>query len=313
MMVVLAILLKLVLATLVSLLLAVLAFIYAWAERQVAARSQQRHGIAFLPVAGLSVLAADFIKLIFKRSADRSSVGTFLAGLSAFLPFLFFIYLFQALGQFDGGRGELFLLFFVLLMGIWVQKVLVFLAIEERERFSFDQSYVLLLTSGAALFLSLLPIILVTGSASLAAADRAQESFPFCLLLSSPGTFLSALTSFVSLVFLLRLGPAGLESEQFIASGKGRWFFWVQRLWIICVVSLWVYINLGGGPIGALAFFSFILRLALVLGIFLWIQASFPRGRSSDLSHFVLRALVPISLVAVIVELLWLAGPGRNI
>jgi len=312
MMLAVAVLVKLLFAGLVTVLLALLVFFYAWAERQFLARSQQRHGVSLSKARGVSVVAADFVKLLFKDNSSGTTGRNFLVSISIFLPVLFFIYLFQAFGQIDGGRGEVFLLFFILGMSLWTQKVLVFSPIEERERFSFDHSHVLLLMAMAALFLSLLPTVLITGSGSLTAIDRFQEKFPFILMLHSPGTFLAALTSFVSLLLLLRLGAAGPESGQFLNGTKGQSFFWIQRLWIVCMVSLWVYVNLGGGPLGLIDFFSFILRVVVVLCLFLWVHVSLPRGRTTDLSHFVLRALVPLALIAVMAELVWISGPGRS-
>jgi NADH:ubiquinone oxidoreductase subunit H len=307
-----AVLIKLVYAGTVCVLLGLLTFAYAWAERQMFTRSQQRQGISGLRFLGISVVAADFLKLFFKHSEERGRSAGLIIALTVFLPFLFFLYLFEAFGQLDGGRGEIFLLVFIFITSIWTQKLLIFSPIQERERFSLDHGHVLLLGSTVALFLSLLPAVLITGSGSLHAIDQVQRGLPFFLMLHSPGAFVAALTGFVSLIILMRLGVASADDGQFLNESGGQSFFWIQRLWIVCVASLWVYVNLGGGPLGVFDFFSFCARLMAVLLIFLWMHVSLPRSRSGDLSRFVLRALVPLSLLAIIVELFWLAGAVRG-
>lgn len=296
----------------VGIVLAALVFFYAWVERRILARSQQRQGVALHAGEGMAVIAADFVKLCFKDNANRPRVGSLLVLLHILLPFIFYACIFQVFSVLDEGRGELFLLFFIVFIGVVLQRILVFLPIEERERFAISHTHVLLTLSVMAFLLSTLPPIIGVGSGSLRAIHQLQMGFPFILMLHSPGIFLSAVAGFVSVLVLIRAGSTGVDAGFHLGGAWGRAFFWIQRLWIVCFASLWVFIYFGGGPLGFIGFFGYLIRVGLVLSLLLWIHVSMPKSRITDLSQFLLQTVIPTIFISLLAELIWVAFVGGS-
>jgi len=210
-------------------------------------------------------------------------------------------------GASDSGRGEILVLLFVIMLSVFLERVVLYSNIDQRERFSVSHASATTWLAMAGFFLSFLPMILWTGSGSLVAIDRFQNVFPYIFIARTPGAFFSAFSGFVSMLILLKIGPAQVDGETHTSGAWGRVLFWTHRHWVVGLMALWIYAFWGGGADGIISFLGFNLRLIAVLCLVLWIHVSFPRARVSDISKFLLLYVLPVGLFGVLIDMFYLA------
>jgi NADH-quinone oxidoreductase subunit H len=163
------------------------------------------------------------------------------------------------------------------------------------------------------LVMSVLGIILITGSLNLTDIVNAQEHVWF--IFSKPVAFLIFI---VAAVAELNRTPFDLpEAESELVSGYHveysgfRWAFFMlsEYVYLFAMSSLITVLFLGGWhPVLFLSFIPgavwFALKFCFVVFIMIWIRATFPRMRVDHLMEFGWKVLLPIALINVFVTAL---------
>jgi len=156
--------------------------------------------------------------------------------------------------------------------------------------------------------LAIVPVVMLTGSFSLTDIVLAQKAVPF--IVYSPLGFLVFL---ISVAAESKRVPFDLpEAENELVAGyhteysgmRFGLFFVGEYINIIVLSALAVTFFLGGwnGPGPAwLSLFWFFLKASFIAFFFIWMRATLPRLRYDQLMHFGWKALVPLSLVNVVI------------
>jgi NADH-quinone oxidoreductase subunit H len=159
-----------------------------------------------------------------------------------------------------------------------------------------------------SLGLSIVPVIMLTGSFSLSDIVNAQSSLPF--IVYSPIGFLVFLISVAAESKRIPFDMPEAENELVAGyhteySGMRFGLFFVgEYINIIVLSALSVTFFLGGwhgpGP-QWLSLFWFFFKAAFIAFFFIWVRATLPRFRYDQLMHFGWKFLVPVSLVNVVI------------
>jgi NADH-quinone oxidoreductase subunit H len=160
---------------------------------------------------------------------------------------------------------------------------------------------------------SLLGVVMITGSLNLSEIVKAQQNIWFILL--QPVAFV---TFFIAATAELNRGPFDMpEAEQELTAGAFteysgmRWalFFLAEYTNLVAVSALAATLFLGGwqGPLLP-SWLWIILKTYMIMMVFMWLKWTFPRIRMDHLMSLSWKALIPISLVNVV-----LTGAGIEI
>ncbi len=307
-----------------------------WVERRLVAFMQNRLGPTRAGPFGILQTLADGIKLMFKESMtpDRVDVVLYLAApVMALLPALMIFLVIPVGAPITIGDTTYTLQGTDLNVGILYILALSSMAVYAITfaGWSSGSKYPLLgsvrasaqmISYEAAMGLAIVPVIMYTGTTSVAGIVEAQGGTYFGFL---PAWNIVLLPSFV--VFLIAAfaetnrAPFDLvEAEQEIVGGfhteysglRFALFFLAEYINMFTMSALTVTLFLGGwqGPVFGPTFVEyllpvvwFLLKTALVLFLFIWVRATVPRMRYDQLMAFGWKRLIPISLAWIILAM----------
>jgi NADH-quinone oxidoreductase subunit H len=332
-----------------------------WAERKVAARFQDRIGPNRVGPLGLLQPIADAIKLITKenivpRTADQwvHIIAPVVLLISAFLvlavvPFGF--------GLIDPETGRLTglmaanlpagLLYLIAVSSM--SSLGIFLAgWSSRNKYSLlgaMRAVAQLVSYEIPQVLSTVPIILWTGSLSLANIVNQQIDTGYWYIFSPPGLLAFGLLTIANIAEVNRTPFDLPEAESEIIAGyhteysgmRFGLFFLAEYLSVFGVSCLGTVLFLGGGSLPFTSFprnmlsdttLSILLVNAITVGVFFakvfgyvflmfWIRATLPRLRVDQLMNFAWKTMIPLSILNIIYGAIWyemvIRHPAHNV
>lgn len=199
---------------------------------------------------------------------------------------------------------KLMLVIFLPVLSIGIEAIFLHSSKHRREMNDWKKRIQLRLLGATLLALSFFTAALQLGSPSVSEISRAQTSFPFHLLFFSPGLFLCCLAALGSIFLFLVEDPIQNESELSLRRSIHYTIFFVRRMWIFCLLSLWVLVFWGGTD-SIFAKILFPVKVAFFLFIFILLQVSFPKVRNSDAGELAIRWLLPLCLLSFVAEAIW--------
>jgi len=300
-----------------------------YAERKIVAWIQIRIGPNRVGPAGLMQPIADALKLLLKEdltplSADKVvfAIAPIVMLIPALITFVVIPYApplpghkphLDTLAGADLNIGILYYLA-VTSMGIYG----VFLAgWSSNNKYSLMgglRSSAQMLSYETSMGLSILPVLMITGSLRMSDIINTQADCWFCVPL-----FLAFITYFITGVAETNRSPFDLpEAESELVAGyhteyssfRFAMFFMGEYANMVTVSAITTTLFLGGwGPfIGGLGPFSwilslfwFLIKMFFFLFIFFWLRATLPRFRYDQLMYFGWKVLLPLTLTNVMV------------
>ena len=307
-----------------------------WAERRIVAFMQNRLGPTRAGPFGILQTLADGMKLMFKESMtpDRAEVLLYLAApVMALLPALLIFLVIPIGAPITIGDTTYPMQVTDLNIG-----VLYFLALSSMAVYAITlagwasgSKYPLLgsvraaaqmISYEAAIGLALIPVIMFTGTTSLAGIVEAQGATYFGFI---PAWNIVLLPSFVVFVIAAfaetNRSPFDLvEAEQEIVGGfhteysgfRFALFFLAEYINLFTMSALTVTFFLGGwqGPVFGptvlqwfLPVMWFLLKTFAMVFLFIWVRGTLPRMRYDQLMAFGWKRLIPISLVWIMLSM----------
>jgi NADH:ubiquinone oxidoreductase subunit H len=303
--------LALISAFLVLVFLYVGTFVFLFLERFVHARVEHRDGPGMHGSVDAFQVWKDFQKVRKKRGSGMPFSFRFRLAMAIwkFLPAVFLLVLLAGVIPAAMQDTELPLLLLLPLLAATLEAVFLHATTDSLERVEWRKRMYLRIMGASVLALAFLSTSLAVGIPSLEAISRAQGSFPYLALFSSPGLLLCGLTS-VGAIFLFAIeNPIQNEGELSLGRSVHYSVFFVRRMWIFCLLCFWVFVFFGGASSVA-AKVLFPVKVALALFLFTLLQESFPRIRSADAGELAIRWLFRLGLLGILVEAIWV-GVGR--
>jgi NADH-quinone oxidoreductase subunit H len=293
-----------------------------WVERKVIGRMQLRYGPNRAGPFGLLQPIADLVKLIRKEAFYPSSavgtlyimapvISTFTA-LAAFsvIPFGngWEIAGYDVTGQVVNVPIGLILLFALGSLGVYGFIVGGWASDSKYSLLGSMRTCAQLVSYEVSLALSVLGVIIMAGSLSLVDIVHAQENDWWYAV----PQFIGLLVFFVSGVAETNRAPFDLpEAEQELVAGyhteysgmRFGLFQTAEYINMIVLSALCVTLFFGGwlGPVDTLGPLWFLLKLAIVLFIFIWIRTTLPRLRYDQLMAFGWKILLPVATLNALV------------
>ena len=303
---------------LLGLLLLVTYLVYA--ERKFLARLQVRFGPNRAGPFGLLQPIADFIKLLGKEDivpegADRA-IFLFAPAVVAATAFLIFAVVPFGQGLTISGRQvqmvisdlNVGLLYALALSSLGVYGVALggWASNSKYSVLGSIRGVAQMISYELSLGLSLVPVVMITGSFSLVDIVEAQSKYPFILV--QPVSFL---IFFVSAVAEIKRIPFDLpEAENELVAGyhtefsgmRFGLFFVGEYATMVVLGSLVAAFFLGGwhGPLLP-PIIWFLIKVLFVALLMIWIRATLPRLRYDQLMHLGWKLLVPVALLNIVV------------
>jgi NADH-quinone oxidoreductase subunit H len=309
-----------------------------WLERKVAARFQDRIGPNRVGPLGLLQPIADAIKLLTKedivpRSADQvvHLIAPVLVVVSGFLVLAVIPFAIN-LAPVNLPSGMIYLVAVSSISPLGI-----FLAgWSSRNKYSLlgaMRSVAQLVSYEIPQVLSMVPIVLWTGSLSLVAVFEKQVDYGWFIL--SPPGFLAFVILLIASIAEVNRTPFDLpEAESEIIAGfhteyssmRFGLFFIAEYLNVFAVSCLMTVLFLGGGmPLPFVQFphdlaggttFSIVLADTILIIIFackvlffvfvmMWVRATLPRMRVDRLMNYAWKYLVPLSVVNIFIAAVW--------
>jgi NADH-quinone oxidoreductase subunit H len=307
-----------------------------WAERRTVAAMQNRLGPTRAGPWGILQTLADGMKLMFKESLTprRAQVAIYLAApVMALVPALlmFLAIPFGApitIGDdtyaIQGTDLNVGVLYVLALSSIAVYAI-TFAGWSSGSKYPLLGSVrasAQMISYEAAMGLALVPVVMFTGTLSLAGIVEAQGDTFLGFL---PAWNILLLPSFVVFVIAAfaetNRAPFDLvEAEQELVGGfhteysgfRFALFFLAEYLNMFNMAALTVVFFLGGwhGPVFGPAFleallplFWFLLKTAAILFVFIWVRGTLPRLRYDQLMSYGWKRLIPVSLVWILLAM----------
>jgi NADH:ubiquinone oxidoreductase subunit H len=281
-------------------------FIFLFMERLVSARVQHREGPGRHSRTDVLQVWRDYRKTRIKADSGEPLPLRFRAALEVWrlLPAAFLLILLGGVVPSSMGGAELPLLLLLPLVAASLESLFLHATSDSRERIEWRRRLPLRIMGASVLALSFLATVLQAGVPSLGGVSSMQGSFPYHALFSSPGLFLSGIAAWGAIFLFANENPIENESELSLGNSHHYLVFFVRRLWVFCLLCFWVFVFLGGGEtLAAKLLFPFKLFAALFL--FLLLQNSFPRVRSTDAGELAVRWLFRLCLIGFVAEAVW--------
>ncbi len=305
----------------INLVMGVFAYM-TWVERKVIGRMQLRYGPNRAGPFGLLQPIADLVKLIRKEAFYPSSavgtlyiaapvISTFTA-LAAFavIPFGggWHVAGYDITGQIANVQIGLILLFALGSLGVYGFIIGGWASDSKFSLLGSMRTCAQLVSYEVSLALSVLGVIIMAGSLSLVDIVRAQENDWWYAV----PQFIGLIVFFISGVAETNRAPFDLpEAEQELVAGyhteysgmRFGLFQMAEYINMIVLSALAVTLFFGGwlGPWEPIGPVWFILKLAVVLFIFIWMRTTLPRLRYDQLMAFGWKILLPVATLNALV------------
>jgi NADH-quinone oxidoreductase subunit H len=305
----------------INLVMATFAYM-TWVERKVIGRMQLRYGPNRAGPFGLLQPIADLVKLIRKEAFYPGSavgalyimspvISTFTA-LAAFsvIPFGngWEIAGYDVTGQVVNVPIGLILLFALGSLGVYGFIIGGWASDSKYSLLGSMRTCAQLVSYEVSLALSVLGVILMAGSLSLVDIVHAQENDWWYAV----PQFVGLLVFFVSGVAETNRAPFDLpEAEQELVAGyhteysgmRFGLFQTAEYINMIVLSALCVTLFFGGwlGPVDTLGPLWFLLKLAIILFVFIWMRTTLPRLRYDQLMAFGWKILLPVATLNALV------------
>jgi NADH-quinone oxidoreductase subunit H len=305
----------------INLVMGVFAYM-TWVERKVIGRMQLRYGPNRAGPFGLLQPIADLVKLIRKEAFYPSSavgtlyiaapvISTFTA-LAAFavIPFGggWHVAGYDITGQIANVQIGLILLFALGSLGVYGFIIGGWASDSKFSLLGSMRTCAQLVSYEVSLALSVLGVVIMAGSLSLVDIVRAQENDWWYAV----PQFIGLIVFFISGVAETNRAPFDLpEAEQELVAGyhteysgmRFGLFQMAEYINMIVLSALAVTLFFGGwlGPWEPIGPVWFILKLAVVLFIFIWMRTTLPRLRYDQLMAFGWKILLPVATLNALV------------
>lgn len=287
-------------------------FFLLFFERFVYARTQHRDGPGRGGRTDYRQVWTDFRKVRAKGSDVLGVVPRrfrFAVAGWLILPAIFLLALLSPLIPAEQGAAELPLLLLLPLVAAGIEALFMHATHDNKERYEWRKHLMLRIMGAAVLYLAVLAVVLRVGASNLGSISDFQAQFPYHALFASPGLFLCGLVAFASIFLFAAESPIESNVELSLHRSMQYLIFFVNKMWVFCLLCFWVYIFLGGaGTILAKAVFP--LKALAALFVFTLIQVSFPRTRSADATELTARWLFRLCLMGFLMEAVWVGVWG---
>jgi NADH:ubiquinone oxidoreductase subunit H len=287
-------------------------FFLLFFERFIYARTQHREGPGLGGRTDYYQVWTDFRKVRLKGGDTLSVMPTrFRAALKAWfvLPALFLLVLLSPLLPEKQGSAELPLLLLLPLLAVGIEALFMHATHDSRERYEWRKRLTLRLMGAAVLYLAVLAVGLRVGASDLGSISNFQARFPYHAIFASPGLLLCGLVAFAAIFLFAAEGPIESKEELGLHRSMQYLIFFVNKMWIFCLLCFWVFVFLGGtGTL--LAKVAFPIKALAALFLFSLIQVSLPRARLSDATELTARWLLRLCLLGFSLEAVWVGVRG---
>ncbi|MFH0887178.1 MAG: NADH-quinone oxidoreductase subunit NuoH [bacterium] len=298
-----------ILTVIIATTLIVVVMFLVWMERKVSAHMQQRYGPMWVGRHGSLQLIADAIKLVAKEdlipnAADKIVfwLAPILAFTAAFLAYLV-IPIDGNLIVADLNIGILYILAVTSLTVI----AIIMAGIGSNSKWTIlgaMRSAAQIISYEVPLILSILGVIMITGSLSMISIVKAQENFWFILL--QPLGFIIYLIAAVAETNRTPFDIPEAESELVAGynteySGiKFAMLFFAEYVNVFTVSAIATTLFLGGwmGPFLAGPIW-FLIKTLIMVFIIMWFRWTYPRLRIDQLMGFAWKVLLPLSFINI--------------
>jgi NADH-quinone oxidoreductase subunit H len=300
-------------------------------ERKVLARVQNRLGPNRAGYCGILQPVADGIKMLTKEDIVPTKAEWFLHLLA---PILIVVPSILALGVIPYGREwlpvplDLGMLFFFA-VGTMTEVAVFIAGWASGSKFPMlgaMRAIAQMVSYELPLMISALSVVMISGTLSLAGIVDAQAGTLLAWNILTPWGLVAGLVFFIAAIAESNRCPFDLpEGESEIVAGhmteysgfKYALFFMGEYLGLFAISGLGITLFLGGwqAPLPGLnwlpSWLWFFGKLAVIIFVFLWIRATFPRVRIDQLMRFAWLCLIPVSLLTLPVAGIWhYAGKG---
>ncbi|MGB4702889.1 MAG: NADH-quinone oxidoreductase subunit NuoH [Syntrophomonadaceae bacterium] len=284
--------------------------ILIWLERKVSGFIQQRPGPNRLGPHGVFQTVADALKLLTKEDIIPSKTDRliFITAPILFMTISVMLYIVLPMGK-DMQVVDLNVgLFFFISLGSLTTIALLMGGWGSNNKWSLlgaMRSVAQMISYEIPLALSLMGVVMITGSLRLSDIVAAQDNVWFILL--QPIAFI---TYFIAATAELNRGPFDMpEAEQELTAGayteysgmRYALFFLAEYTNLVAVSALLSTLFLGGwqGP-WLPSWLWIIIKTYLVMFLFMWVKWTFPRIRMDHLMAFSWKVLIPVTLVNIV-------------
>jgi NADH-quinone oxidoreductase subunit H len=318
--------------TVVFVTLQLMAAVMVYAERKIAAFMQQRHGPTLVGPRGLLQPIADVIKLFFKEELRPKAADAFLFSLApiisvtaAFLAFApvpfgaptdFFGWLPEKLPlQVSDVNVAVLVIFAVASMGVYGIVLAGWASNSKYSLLGGLRSSAQMISYELAYGMALATVVMYAGSMSLREIVDEQQGYWF--------GFIPQWYIFPQLIGFFVFACAGIaetnrapfdfpEAEQELVAGyhteyssmRFAMFFMAEYINMVTVSAVAVNLYLGGwhGPFipPEYGWIWFVLKVAVLLFIYLWLRWTLPRFRYDQLMSFGWKTLLPLATVNLV-------------
>lgn len=287
-------------------------FCLLFCERFVHARTQHRDGPGRGGRTDYYQVWTDFRKVRSKSWDRQSSLsGRFRFALAGWvlLPIAFLLVLFSPLLPESLADAELPLLLLLPLLSTGIEALFMHATQDTKERYEWRKHLMLRIMGASMFYLAAIAVGLRVGQSNLASISDMQSKFPFHAIVSSPGLFLCGIGAFAAIFLFAAESPVESRNEMSLHRSLQYFLFFVNKMWIFCLLCFWVLVFLGGtGTV--FAWIVFPIKAAAALFLFTLIQVSFPRARSADANEITARWLLRLCLIGFLLETVWVGVWG---
>jgi len=286
------------------------AILLVWWERKVAGFVQQRPGPNRLGPAGIFQSVADALKLLSKEDIVPSQTDKWVFRIAAPLVFVPAIMLYavipfgQGMVPVDLNVG-LFYCFSIASLGTMSFLMAGWGSCNKYSLIGGMRTVAQMISYEIPLLLSVMGVVMISGSLNMSAIVAAQKSIWFVFL--QPIGFV---IFFMAATAELNRGPFDLpEGEQELVAGvyteySGmRWalFFLAEYTNLVAMSAIAVTLFFGGwqGPFLP-SWMWFFIKVYVVVFVFMWVRWTFPRIRIDHLMNFSWKVLIPVALANIL-------------
>jgi NADH:ubiquinone oxidoreductase subunit H len=280
-------------------------FLSAFYERVFAARIQHRDGPGTYGKVYYFQVWKDFLKIRYRKSANRQISQQFMILIWASLPVFFLCVLLGGFLPAAFRDAGLWVLIFLLLLSVVIESLLLHFTDSNRERLIWREPLLLKILGVSAIIISSIALSMRVGGSDLSAISSFQLGFPFHSIFKSPGLFLLALLSFGSIYLVVGDAPIGSNEEKSLGGSAHYLIFFVRKMWSFSLISFWVFLYFGGFS-GFFAKVAFPIKAASILLVYVLLQISVPLVRTNDAASLALRWLLTFCFIGFALEVIWM-------